>query len=378
MGGMVYWITGRPGSGKTTLGNALYYNLKKRTDRVVILDGNIVKDIVSNDEVSYSRQGRIVRAYQYSKLCQLLAGQGLIVICCTVSLYHEVQDWNRKNLPGYIEIFMDVASAILYEKNHRGLYGDKTAPLAGELPHQPDIVIKNMMDDKTDEYVAEVLAITPAKIHQTKDYKTYWDAYYKKDKVTRKPSDFAQFVMPYLSEGRQLLDMGCGNGRDSIFFAENGVKVTSVDLSSSAIEYLCNCRGDLPVFAVCDDFVRSKVLFSIEYQYCYSRWTMHSVDDLQQAEMIQNVYNALAPGGLFFIEVRTVNDDIFGLGEQVGERAYIYNDHYRRFLLPEELAAQLSAQNFEIVYQKESQGFSKTEESDPVLLRVIAKKKAGA
>lgn len=375
MNGMVFWITGLPGTGKTTLGNALYYHLRQVHDNVVILDGNIVKDIVSNDAVSYTREGRKARAYQYARLCQLLAGQGMLVICCTVSLYHDIQQWNRAHIPGYIEVFMDADHETLQQMNHRGVYADGMAAFGHvDLPASPDLVIHNAMDAPVEDCVERILRLKPQEQHQTKKYKTYWDAYYKAATLTQRSSDFARFALPYMQKGGLLIDLGCGNGRDSLFFAENGLKVTSVDLSSAAIDLVCSLRGELPVFAVCDDFVISKALFSIEYNYCYSRWTLHSLDEQQEKEIIRNVYNALKPGGLFFIEARTVRDDIYGVGEQVGQHAFIHNQHYRRFLDPDVLADQLRTQGFAILCREEGRGFSKTAESDPVLLRIVAEK----
>lgn len=43
--GTLYWITGLSGSGKTTIGTALYYRLKNEQDDLVILDGDILKKV---------------------------------------------------------------------------------------------------------------------------------------------------------------------------------------------------------------------------------------------------------------------------------------------------------------------------------------------
>jgi len=210
--------------------------------------------------------------------------------------------------------------------------------------------------------------------NQTSRYTSYWDSYYTKKLAPDHASGFAAFVLPYTEPGRHLVDLGCGNGRDSLFFAQNGIEVTAVDMSESAVGEVRRGSGDLPVSVVQDDFVKSKVLFDFEYDYCYSRWTIHSIDDAQQGEFIKNVSGALKDGGLFFIETRTTGDDIFGMGRQVGPRSYIYDKHYRNFIDPRVLEAQLRQQSFELLYFEESRGFSKTEDSDPVLLRVVAKK----
>ena len=55
--GILYWITGLSGAGKTTIGNRLYYELRKIKDNVILLDGDILKKIVS-DEIGYTEEDR--------------------------------------------------------------------------------------------------------------------------------------------------------------------------------------------------------------------------------------------------------------------------------------------------------------------------------
>ncbi len=55
--GVLYWITGLSGAGKSTIGNKLYYELKRQQDNVVLLDGDILKQIV-NDNPGYTLEER--------------------------------------------------------------------------------------------------------------------------------------------------------------------------------------------------------------------------------------------------------------------------------------------------------------------------------
>ena len=59
--GTLYWITGLSGAGKTTIGNRLYYELKRTRENVVLLDGDILKQIV-DENVGYSDIERRKRA----------------------------------------------------------------------------------------------------------------------------------------------------------------------------------------------------------------------------------------------------------------------------------------------------------------------------
>ena len=110
--GILYWITGLSGAGKTTIGNRLYYEMKKSRDNVVLLDGDILKEIV-DENVGYSDEQRRKRAMKYAKICRMLTDQNIYVICCTVAMYDEVRQWNRENNKRYVEVFLDVPVEVL-------------------------------------------------------------------------------------------------------------------------------------------------------------------------------------------------------------------------------------------------------------------------
>ena len=56
---MVIWLTGQPGSGKTTLANELLLYFKKEgtPKRIINLDGDDLRNINKNKD--YSKEGRI-------------------------------------------------------------------------------------------------------------------------------------------------------------------------------------------------------------------------------------------------------------------------------------------------------------------------------
>lgn len=119
--GILYWITGLAGAGKTTIGNRLFYELRKDNKNVVLLDGDVLKHIV-DDEPGYSDADRRKRAMKYALLCKTLTNQGMIVICCTIAMYDEVREYNRQNNKGYIEVFLDVPFSVLKQRDQKGMY----------------------------------------------------------------------------------------------------------------------------------------------------------------------------------------------------------------------------------------------------------------
>jgi len=202
----------------------------------------------------------------------------------------------------------------------------------------------------------------------------YWNGYYGKGLAPEPPSGFAKFALGYMHKGRELIDLGCGNGRDSVYFCRHGIKVTAVDSSKEAIEFF---ESSMPITAVCDDFLKTIAWYHAEFDYCYARWSIHAINQSQQDELLPGVFQALKKGGLFFSESRTISDVKYGQGRPLGEHEYFIDKHYRRFLDPQTFLEQLAEVGFEIVYSEESDSFSVMESDAPALIRVIAKKRQG-
>lgn len=112
-----YWITGLSGSGKTTLA----FRLKTKMQNVVLLDGDVIRDIFDVGD-SYDSKSRLKIAYIYAKMAKMLVENQINVICSTISLFHEIHDWNRANIPGYVEIFLDFDISELERRDSKSIY----------------------------------------------------------------------------------------------------------------------------------------------------------------------------------------------------------------------------------------------------------------
>ncbi|MBP3690887.1 MAG: hypothetical protein J6I74_06130, partial [Schwartzia sp.] len=92
----------------------------------------------------------------------------------------------------------------------------------------------------------------------------------------------------------------------------------------------------------------------------------------QEDELFQNLVDALKKDGKLFIDARTIRDDLYGKGEKVAPNAFFYDGHFRRFIDPQLLKAKMQARGYNVLDLQEGRGFSKTSDSDPVLMRLIA------
>lgn len=163
--GMVYWITGLSGAGKTTIGKLLYEKIKDEHPNTVFLDGDMLRKVFG-DDLGYSKEDRRKCAMRYARLCVMLQEQGMNVICCTISMFDSVRDWNRRNIQNYKEIYVKVSMDTLRRRDQKGLYSGTTTEKQKEVvgvhmdieePKHPDLILENDGERTPLEQVERIL-----------------------------------------------------------------------------------------------------------------------------------------------------------------------------------------------------------------------------
>ena len=206
--------------------------------------------------------------------------------------------------------------------------------------------------------------------------KEYWTKFYSNNidnKELLKPTPFAKFLFNenHINKQNNLIELGCGNGRDSIYFAKQGVQVTAIDQCENITKQL-NMIDNINSYP--SDFTR--LIKSLNnFDVVYSRFTFHSITDEDEERTLGWIFNNLNKDGLLCIEARTVQDPIYGMGQDMGNNVWFYNEHHRRFIVAEEFVNKLKSFDFKIILSEEKNGFAKMGmDNDPVVLRVIARK----
>jgi SAM-dependent methyltransferase len=151
-------------------------------------------------------------------------------------------------------------------------------------------------------------------------------------------------------EGGSLIDIGCGNGRDSIYFADRGLDVTAVDIA----DYYRNLIEFSGIKFIKQDLSDFNVNKTFDYAYC--RFIFHAVPE----EIEDHLLEVMSVRKMLFIEARSDKDTIDG--------------HYRRLINMERFIDKLSG--YEVIYKTEQKGLSFYEGEDPMIIRIVCGKKA--
>jgi SAM-dependent methyltransferase len=211
--------------------------------------------------------------------------------------------------------------------------------------------------------------------------KEYWENYYKhhsKDKGISRHSSFSEFCLnTYFHDNKlNIVEIGSGNGRDAIYFANYGHKVHAIDQSKVDIDLERNKISDdvrKNLVPVSEDFISIKFDYAKPINVFYSRFTLHAITKQDQDILLPKIYNSLAKDGLLCIEVRTTNDPFFGVGKDCGDNTFL-TDHKRRFIDSQVFLKQMLSLGFVLLYFTEEDNLSVYKGDNPVLMRIILKK----
>ena len=128
--GVVIWLTGLSGSGKSTIGRALEAYLVREGRFAYGLDGDNIRFGLCKD-LGFSPADRTENIRRIGAVAQLFCDAGAITICSFVSPYQKDRDAVRALVPNrFVEVHVDCSVDECARRDPKGLY--KKA-LAGEI-----------------------------------------------------------------------------------------------------------------------------------------------------------------------------------------------------------------------------------------------------
>ena len=149
---LVVWLTGLPGSGKSTIANIVERRLVSLGRQTMLLDGDNLRHGL-NADLGFDAAGRAENVRRVGEVAKLMADAGLIVIVALVSPFQADRTRAAALLPEgrFLEIFVDTPLEVCRQRDPKGLYaqadGGRIADLTGrdqlyEAPEDPDLVLE--------------------------------------------------------------------------------------------------------------------------------------------------------------------------------------------------------------------------------------------
>ena len=186
--------------------------------------------------------------------------------------------------------------------------------------------------------------------HMTNNQRQLWNELHGASKVadySASQTSFAEMAHEHIPPGSRILELGCGVGNDSAFFATNGHQVVATDFSETAIRE-CQEQRRCPGLAFSTLDISEKLPFDTgAFDVIYARLSLHYFTDAVTRTVFAELARVLRSGGRLCFMCKSTEDRLYGIGTLLEPDMYDENGHIRHFF-SESYARELLGNDFTI------------------------------
>lgn len=164
--GILIWLTGLSGSGKSTVGSALEHRLYKAGRATYLLDGDNVRHGLNSD-LGFSERDRTENIRRIGEVAKLFVDAGIITIATFVSPFKNDRTAVRNLIgEGFVEVHVDCDIKTCMNRDPKGLYkkavSGEISEFTGisspyEIPEKPEVTV-NTASSQVEECVDRIIA----------------------------------------------------------------------------------------------------------------------------------------------------------------------------------------------------------------------------
>ena len=151
------WMTGLPGSGKSTICALLLDRLRMQGRRAYGLDGDVLRQGLNRD-LGFTDADRSENIRRTAEVARLMVDAGLIVVVALISPFRSDREFARSRFAPnrFCEVFIDAPLQVCERRDPKGLYAKarrgELARMTGidspyEPPERPDLRLHTDTDD---------------------------------------------------------------------------------------------------------------------------------------------------------------------------------------------------------------------------------------
>lgn len=158
--GILFWITGLSGSGKTSIAKLIKKDIIKKYGPTIVLSGDDLRKIFKLNK--YDKLSRLENGLKFSNFCKKITDQKINVIFAVVGMFDKIRYQNRKNIKNYVEIFIQSNLKKIIKKRKKKIYHKGINNIVGldikpELPKKPNLIIKNNLKNKLENLSKKIV-----------------------------------------------------------------------------------------------------------------------------------------------------------------------------------------------------------------------------
>lgn len=163
------------------------------------------------------------------------------------------------------------------------------------------------------------------------------------------------YLLDQILKGRftndmKILDAGCGEGRNCVYFLNEGFQIFGVDHNPIAIQmariYAQTIQKEYDVYRFQTSMVENIPFHKEAFDVVISSAVLHfAKSETHFFKMVDDMMRVLKPGGTFFLRMTTSQGNMQEMSPHLGDGVYLLPDGSERFLLTDELEKEIVAKH---------------------------------
>ena len=152
-----------------------------------------------------------------------------------------------------------------------------------------------------------------------------WNSKWSKLDGKLSATNYSKRVYKFLKNKniKSILDLGSGDGKDSLYFSKKGIQVTSVDFSKEAMNKLIKIINDKKIDNIKTIVADIKNLnLNDKFDVIYANLSLHYFDDKTTAKIFSNLFELLNQDGYLFVRCKSVEDPLYGIGDEIEKNVF--------------------------------------------------------
>ena len=171
-----------------------------------------------------------------------------------------------------------------------------------------------------------------------------------------------------------ILELGCGQGRDSLFFANFGHNVIATDISENAINSVKKIKNEQNIGNLelhLHDSLNPFNFTDLKFELIYSNLALQFFNLKQLSGILSNIKKIMKPNSFFLFSTKKSGDKYFNFGNKISENSFEYNGITRFFFNKSELENILK--NYFTIISFEDDSHINSDETKSVWWKILVK-----
>lgn len=159
------------------------------------------------------------------------------------------------------------------------------------------------------------------------------------------------YLLDQILKGRfdkemKILDAGCGEGRNTVYFLHEGYQIFGADSNPIAVQmariYAQTIQKEYDVYRFQTSLIENMPFHQGAFDAIISSAVLHfATSEIHFLKMMEEMMRVLKPGGIFFLRMTTSQGEMQEKSPHLGDGVYLLPDGSERFLLTDSLEKEI-------------------------------------